>query len=284
VSASRDAVPVRRSDVVSDVLARDESLIEVLVRRAPALAKLRNRAMRRVMARLVTIEQAARIAKIPPVLLVQDLNRALGIRTPDDDQRTASNDAPASKSPEPRPSRPGGARVVELDVRTELRAGREPFSTIMRAVAALEESEVLRLRATFEPLPLCAVLSKRGLAFRTEEHAVDDWSAWFWHAGNESGRASEATESSVEAPGTHHDDIAPAASDERWLDVRGLEPPEPMMRTLAALEHMPRDHTLVHVNVRVPQFLLPILAERGFSFTIDETRSDAILVRIRRAS
>jgi len=34
--------------------------------------------------------------------------------------------------------------------------------------------------------------------------------------------------------------------------------------------------------VRVPQFLLPILAERGFVAEVDETQPDRVLVRIRR--
>lgn len=282
MSGPRDVVPVRRTDIVSDVLARDESLVEILVQRAPALAKLRNRAMRRVMARLVTIEQAARLAKVAPELLVQDLNRALGIRTPDDDRSTTVNEASAPEPTDATSSWPMDARVAELDVREELRSGREPFSTIMRAVAELEETAVLRLRTTFEPVPLCAVLNKRGFAFRTEEHAPDDWSTWFWHEQNEASRASDATAPRVEPPATHHDDIGRTTHGELWLDVRNLEPPEPMVRTLAALEHMPTGQTLVHVNVRVPQFLLPMLVERGFTYTIDETRPDEILVRIRR--
>ena len=67
-----------------------------------------------------------------------------------------------------------------------------------------------------------------------------------------------------------------------WLDVRGLEPPEPMMRTLAALEVLPADHTLAQVNARVPQFLLPVLAERGFVWEIDDSAADRVVVRIAR--
>jgi hypothetical protein len=35
--------------------------------------------------------------------------------------------------------------------------------------------------------------------------------------------------------------------------------------------------------MRVPQFLLPILRERGFHFTIDEPQSNEVHVRIWRA-
>jgi len=55
-----------------------------------------------------------------------------------------------------------------------------------------------------------------------------------------------------------------------------------MVRTLAALAKLPAGHQLVQINVRVPQFLLPVLAERGYAFEVDESRADRVLVRIRR--
>ena len=45
-------------------------------------------------------------------------------------------------------------RIVDLDVREDLRAGREPFSSIMAAREALPAGCVLRVRAIFEPVPL----------------------------------------------------------------------------------------------------------------------------------
>ena len=67
------------------------------------------------------------------------------------------------------------------------------------------------------------------------------------------------------------------------LDVRGLEPPEPMVRTLEALQRLPAGKTLLHVNVRVPRMLLPKLAERGFSYEMRERAPDLVLVFIRRS-
>ena len=66
--------------------------------------------------------------------------------------------------------------------------------------------------------------------------------------------------------------------------MRGLEPPEPMVRTLAALETLPAGAVLVQHNERVPQFLLPILGERGFAWDVDEAAPDVVIVRIRHAS
>jgi hypothetical protein len=39
----------------------------------------------------------------------------------------------------------------------------------------------------------------------------------------------------------------------------------------------------VQVNDRVPQFLLPVLEERGFAFEIDDSQPDRVLVQISHA-
>ncbi|MCC6831503.1 MAG: DUF2249 domain-containing protein [Thermoleophilia bacterium] len=143
---------------------------------------------------------------------------------------------------------PEGAPVKDLDVRPLLAAGTEPFGAIMEAVETLGQGEVLVLRAPFDPRPLHNVLGKRGFAKVSRELAPDDWEVRYWRP-------------------------------EVLLDVRGLEPPEPMERTLAALEELPAGAVLLHVNDRVPAFLLPELDDRGFTYTID--RDDrGVLVRI----
>lgn len=262
--------PIRADDRVQDVLDRDLRLIDVFVGHSAHFEKLRNPAMRKVMARLVTVAQAARVAGIAPEALVTSLNAALGHAGAPEPHAAPSKDDDAT-------SRPAGRREVELDLREELRAGREPFSRIMSAVSALGDDEVLHLRAIFEPAPLYAVLGKRGLAHETRRHAPDDWSVWFWRGDV---RADASGEGGGVLAGAEADD-APAAHEVR-LDVRDLEPPEPMVRTLAALEALPAGATLVQVNVRVPQFLLPELAARGFEYDVDESRPDRVLVRIRR--
>jgi uncharacterized protein (DUF2249 family) len=158
---------------------------------------------------------------------------------------------------------PAHAPVVELDVRDDLRNGREPFSRIMTVVGALKEPEVLHLRAIFEPAPLFNALGKRGFLHESVAHAPDDWSVWFWRPAAE---------------------LAPTTRPAIVLDVRGLEPPEPLTRTLAALETLPAGHELVHVNSRVPQLLFPMLAERGFACDVDESQADRVVVRIWRSA
>ena len=173
--------------------------------------------------------------------------------------------------------RPAGRPTIELDVREDMRAGREPFSRIMAAVAALDDARLLRLRTIFEPVPLFELLARRGFLHESRRDAPEDWSAWFWRATAESPLpASEA------APERASPAADMATAHEHVLDVRGLEPPQPMLRTLAALDTLPDGHTLVQINSRVPQLLFPVLAERGYACDVDESQAGRIILRIQR--
>jgi uncharacterized protein (DUF2249 family) len=161
------------------------------------------------------------------------------------------------------------ADIVDLDVREDLRQGREPFSRIMAARKSLPPGAVLRLRATLEPVPLYGVMERQGLTHWTEQLGPEDWRIWFHPPARQTSRGSCGTTMPRSAP-------EPVV-----LDVRDLEPPEPMVRTLQALEDLPRDGTLIQLNVRVPQFLLPQLDERGFSYEVHEEAPERVRLVIR---
>ena len=170
--------------------------------------------------------------------------------------------------------------VVELDVREALRSGREPFSMIMEAREKVPEGGALSLRAIFEPVPLYGVMARHGFAHWTEKLSGDDWRVWFYP---EEGSGSPEPSGSGASEGKTAAAEDAGEEDVVVLDVRGLEPPEPMVRTLEALEELPEDGTLVQINVRVPRFLLPQLEERGFAYEIREQEPDLVRVFIRRA-
>lgn len=262
---------IRADDRISTVLARDERLLDVLVATAPAFANLKNPLMRRTMAALVTVQQAAQIAGLDAAALVDRLNRALG-----DGDAAPARPLPQKEiaAPTPLPPQLGATPpelLVDVDVREDLRAGREPFGRIMGAVRDLPPRHVLRVRAIFEPAPLYGVLAKKGLSHFTEALAPDDWRVWFFR--DESAGAASA-ESAADSATTEDEDVF-------ILDVRDLEPPEPMVRTFEALSTLPQGKTLVQINVRVPQFLLPKLAERGFVYEVHEQSADLVRVFIR---
>lgn len=66
------------------------------------------------------------------------------------------------------------------------------------------------------------------------------------------------------------------------IDNRGLEPPEPMIRVLNALENMAADDVLVVRNDRKPLFLFPELEERGFVHDTEEAEGGGYRIRIRK--
>ena len=66
-----------------------------------------------------------------------------------------------------------------LDVREDLRQGKEPFQRIMSAAAGLAPGEELEIIAPFEPLPLYSVLGARGFSHQTERTPDGDWRVLF---------------------------------------------------------------------------------------------------------
>lgn len=265
---------IRGEDCLIAVLEKDESLVEVMAGLSPTLERLRAPELRRVMARIITVQEAARLAGIDTRELIRRLDGVVRAGRPAEDKMTRSGAEATAGAGLPEALRGIPAdKVVEIDVREELRSGKEPFSLIMAARRRVPEGGVLSVRAIFEPFPLYAVMAKQGFDHRTEQLGAEDWRVWFYPAEAES-RA-----------GRHS--AGPGAGD--WgegvvvLDVRGLEPPEPMVRTLEALEQLPPGGTLLHLNLRVPQFLLPQLEERGYTYEVREQQPDLVRVFIRRA-
>jgi uncharacterized protein (DUF2249 family) len=171
---------------------------------------------------------------------------------------------------------PESARV-ELDVREDIREGREPFARIMAAVDELPRNAALVLRAPFEPVPLYRVLGRRGFAHWTESRAPDDWSVWFF-------REAAPTEP-MPAPAVSAAPRAASAGDgvPTPLDVRGLEPPHPMIRVLDAVEALAPGQRLEVWHDRRPLFLYPQLEERGCSHATDEPKPGLVRILIWRA-
>lgn len=272
---------IRPEDRISEVLARNEGLVEVLANFSPHFEKLRNPSLRRVLGRLVTVRDAAGVAGTDLDALLRALNGG---------SAGESGGGPAQRDAAPTPSQPRPLildallpdQIIELDVRDDLRAGIEPFGRIMAAAKEIGGGKVLRLRATFEPVPLYHVMAKRGLDRWTERLDEDDWVVWFFAPAPNGAAVAErepGSEASLRPSGgpklrssgednAENGSQAPPEADREphvvvRLDVRGLEPPEPMMRTLEAIDALPSGGTLIQTNVRVPRFLIEELNRRG---------------------
>lgn len=151
---------------------------------------------------------------------------------------------------------------LDLDVRPILRDGGEPFSAIMDAVGSLAPGQALRLYATFKPLPLFQVLGARGFEPSAREIGGGDWEVVFTPSGSAPPAPPAAA---VAEPKT----AVRADADTAWpepeaeLDLRDLDPPEPMVQALAAVEALPAGGTVAALLPREPIFLFKQLEKRG---------------------
>lgn len=67
------------------------------------------------------------------------------------------------------------------------------------------------------------------------------------------------------------------------IDNRGLQPPEPMVRILAALGGLAADDEVVALMDREPHLLYPELERRGFTWDFGG-HDDAYVLTIRRVT
>jgi uncharacterized protein (DUF2249 family) len=142
---------------------------------------------------------------------------------------------------------------LDVDVRPILRAGGEPFSVIMSALERLEPGQGLRLYATFKPVPLFAVMADKGFAHSAQALDAGEWEVLFTPA---------ETKPAASVSGKPAFDNWPEPTVR--LDNRDLDPPEPMVRILAAADKLGPGETLSALLRREPVFLFPQLEKRGY--------------------
>ena len=193
-------------------------------------------------------------------------------------------------------------KTVELDVRPYLRKKQEPFPVIMETVKKLKEDQMFKLHATFKPTPLLEVMKTKGFVYQIEKKAKDHWIVTFVNKKNKH-LFPETFGEPVDEEGEWADEDHITSSPEDngpssmtstetemnqpsggpqivKLDNRGLEPPQPMLRTLAALERIcPGDEVHIH-NDQVPVFLLDELNQLGYPFTVDVQPDGSAKVKI----
>ncbi|WP_336764473.1 DUF2249 domain-containing protein [Paenibacillus sp. USHLN196] len=198
---------------------------------------------------------------------------------------------------------PSDVRMVELDVRPHLSKKLEPFQLIMDTVKGLQHEDVFVLHAPFKPTPLLGILKLKGYSSTSERRSSDHWVTTFVHKKNKTGAKAlsamvlsglevnsepDSDEESASCKGHPEEQAVAIANIETpqapkvILDNRGLEPPQPMMRTLAALERCkPGEIVLIH-NDRVPVFLIEELNNLDCTYTVEDQADGTSKVRIEK--
>lgn len=169
-------------------------------------------------------------------------------------------------------------QTVVLDVREDLKEGAGSCSKIMEVASYLQEGDSLRLIAPFEPKPLYDVLGREGFSYESRRSNAGDWEVQFtWNAQAVPSREAEPSEGRAPDLCGCED----ASGEWREIDVRGLEPPQPMVRILDALATLPEGAKLRAFTDRQPLLLSDQLQARGFDGETNENPEGGFITIIR---
>ncbi|HKZ31685.1 MAG TPA: DUF1858 domain-containing protein [Vicinamibacteria bacterium] len=164
----RPRVAITPATKVADLLASWPELEEVLIAQAPAFRRLKNPVLRRTVARVATLEQAAGVGGVPVRQLVAALRRAAGLEGDGAGEASARDSA----EPEAAPDWLDPARVIEaLDAEALLDAGEVPLTRVGARARQLGPGQLLRIDSGFRPAPLLEALRKQGYRCFARESA-----------------------------------------------------------------------------------------------------------------
>ncbi|MBM3790162.1 MAG: DUF1858 domain-containing protein [Acidobacteria bacterium] len=163
---------------VGPLLDRYPELEAVLIGLSPAFARLRNPMLRRTVAKVATLQQAARIGGIAPSQLIRTLRDAAGL-----DAGTPVADETGG----PEAAAPGWFRqelvVIAFDARPLIDSGGQPLGRAMTDLAALGPGEVYELLTPFLPAPLLDKAKEKGFASWTRRDEEGIFHNYFCRSG-----------------------------------------------------------------------------------------------------
>ena len=144
-----------------------------LVDIAPQFKALKNPVLRRTIAKVATLEQAARVAGMSTKDLVQSLRNALGVEgdAVDDGSESAAGDGEI-------PSWVLLDAETVIDAGALLDAGETPVGVVSKELAETDTGEVLVVSAPFQPAPLIDALRAKGHEVYSRPDESGAWKIW----------------------------------------------------------------------------------------------------------
>ncbi len=149
---------------IGALLDRYPGLEKTLLEMAPEFKKLRNPILRKTIAKVTSLRQAATIAKIPVAEMINRLRSEAGIQ-----EEYMTDDSIMSFSAES-PSWFSTSRIVEsLDARSMLDKGEQPINKVVADCKNLKVGEIYELITPFLPVPLVEMAKKQGFLVWSKE-------------------------------------------------------------------------------------------------------------------
>ena len=159
--------PITFQTKVYELLEDYPQLEDILTEISPAFAKLKNPILRRTIARVTTIQQAAAVAGIEAGEVVRRLRVAAGFSDSDAGVNNTTGAASsvasgaALQSEQPDWFLPEKV-IVRYDAVKTLDAGDVPMAEILRLSNSLQEGQIFEFSSPFLPTPILDMLSAKG--------------------------------------------------------------------------------------------------------------------------
>lgn len=247
---------------ISQILSHDEKAVDIIAQVNKNFNKLKNPILRKMLAPRVNIIQAAKIGGVHPDVLLKALEK-IGF------QVRLSGIKNTVKEFENNQIKPmNHLEKVTLDVRPILESGEDPFNKIMAELKTMDDEKALLIINTFEPIPLLNILKDKGYSYQTTRPNDGEVHTLLY-------KTHEAKEESVKKD-TDLNQLSFSEIELNFkgkmteVDVRDLEMPMPMVTILEAIEKVGAHEALFVHHKKLPQYLIPELENRDFSFVSNE--------------
>ncbi len=157
---------------VYELLEAYPQLEETLIALAPPFEKLRNPFLKKTIARVTSLSQAAKVANLPAAELINRLRAEVG-------QPPLSVAVDAASSSEPPFWFKSGTIVKTIDARPMLERGEHPIGLVLQEVERLKEGEIVELITGFVPAPLIEKVEAKGFLSWTLHRSSGEFRNYF---------------------------------------------------------------------------------------------------------
>jgi len=168
-----DELVITPKTKVLQLLEAYPQLEDTLIAIVPAFRKLKNPLLRKTVARVATLQQAAAVGGVRTEELINRLRREVGQDLYAESAGTVYNT-----------SRPpwfdAGRVAAELDARPLLAAGEQPVNQVMADLGAMAAGTIYKLSAPFLPAPLIDKGSSLGLDHWLVKESEESFVVYFY--------------------------------------------------------------------------------------------------------
>jgi len=240
--------------------ANCDLVIKTLAGLNKKFSRLKNPLLRTLLAKRVSIADACRISQTDITDFMWSMKQ-IGFKVAN--ETSATNDAPTSAGSFCEP-----IDYLELDVRPILARDKDPLKEILAHIKMLEEDQGLKLINTFEPFPLINLLAQKGFSHRVEHVGADTVITYFSKSARRSTQTPAAPAAEPINDDRQFDDVLTGFTPGhiRYLDVRNLEMPKPMLAILEQTPGLTAGNALFVYHKKIPVYLLPELEKQGLRY------------------